>query len=105
MKYGTRFDDSYASQPLVLPDNDLSMRNMIVGRDGKLWLVDWERSGFYPPFCEFISMQNTAINDQVPKSWWDYIHLVTGPWVKEQKMLGLDWLKASMIPRRCVVYI
>jgi thiamine kinase-like enzyme len=68
-----------------------------VGRDGRLWLVDWEWSGFYPPFCELISVQSAAINDRGPKSWWDYIPLITGPWFKEQRMLGLDCMNARSI--------
>jgi Phosphotransferase enzyme family len=102
MNSGTQLDDSYASQPLVLMHNDLSMRNIIVGHDGRLWLVDWEWSGFYPPFCELISMQSAAINDQGPKSWWDYIPLIAGPWFKEQKMLGLDWMNNKAVYSRYV---
>ena len=33
-----RFDDS---KPLVFIHGDLSMRNIILGRDGKVWLIDW----------------------------------------------------------------
>jgi aminoglycoside phosphotransferase (APT) family kinase protein len=85
---GPRFDISYESQPLVLNHGDLSMRNIIVGRDGKLWLVDWEWAGFYPPFCESISMKSTALNDDAPSSWLKCIPLITGVWVKEEKMRG-----------------
>ncbi|KAF9029203.1 hypothetical protein BDP27DRAFT_1436696 [Rhodocollybia butyracea] len=34
------------SQPLVLIRGDLSMRNAIVGDDGRFWLVDWTWSAF-----------------------------------------------------------
>ncbi|KIM78178.1 hypothetical protein PILCRDRAFT_824646 [Piloderma croceum F 1598] len=81
---GPRFDDSYNSQPLVLTHNDLSMRNIVVGHDGKLWLVDWGWSGFYPPFCEYIATKSAAYNDKAPKSWWKYIPLITGAWPKEE---------------------
>jgi len=85
---GPRFDNSYNSQPLVLTHNDLSMRNIIVGRDGKLWLVDWGWSGFYPPFCEYIAIKSAAFNDRAPRSWCDYIPLMTGPWLKEEMMVA-----------------
>ncbi|KAF9073046.1 kinase-like domain-containing protein, partial [Rhodocollybia butyracea] len=52
-RYGTRAIDY--TQPLVLTHGDLSMRNMIVGDDGKLWLVNWEWSAFYPPCFEYIA--------------------------------------------------
>jgi hypothetical protein len=81
-----RFDDSCHSQPLVLTHNDLSMRNIIVGHDGKLWLVDWGWSGFYPPFCEYIATKSAAYNDDAPRSWWKYIPLVAGAWLKEENI-------------------
>ncbi|KAH9971786.1 hypothetical protein BJV77DRAFT_958133, partial [Russula vinacea] len=37
------FDDS---RPLVFTHGDLSMRNIIFGTDGRIWLVDWALSGF-----------------------------------------------------------
>jgi thiamine kinase-like enzyme len=85
-----RYEDAYDSQPLVLTHNDLCMRNIIVGRDGKLWLVDWEWSGFYPPFCEYIAMKSSAINDDALKSWCEYLPLIAGAWVQEEKMLGVE---------------
>jgi thiamine kinase-like enzyme len=85
-----RYEDVYDSQPLVLTHNDLCMRNIIVGRDGKLWLVDWEWSVFYPPFYEYIAMKSTAINDDAPKSWCEYLPLVAGAWVREEKMLRVE---------------
>jgi len=85
---GLRFDNSYDSQPLVLTHNDLSMRNIIGGRDGKLWLVDWGWSGFYPPFCEYIATKSAAYNDRAPMSWCNYIPLITGRWLKEVNMVA-----------------
>ena len=69
---GPRFDISYESQPLVLTHGDLSMRNIIVGCDGKLWLVDWEWAGFYPQFCKSIAMKSTALNDDAPSSCYQW---------------------------------
>ena len=37
------FDDS---RPPVFTHSDLSMRNIIFGRDGRIWLVDWVSQGF-----------------------------------------------------------
>jgi thiamine kinase-like enzyme len=81
---GESFEDT---QTLVLTHNDLNKRNIIVGRDGKLWLVDWEWSGFYPPWFEYIAMMSAADSDQAERSWWKHIPLVTGPYVKEKIML------------------
>jgi thiamine kinase-like enzyme len=70
------------------------MRNILVGCDGKLWLVDWEWSGFYPPWFEYIAMMSAADNDRAERSWWKHIPLTTGPWLKEKKLLRYNrfWL-------------
>lgn len=85
MTFGQQFD---MSDPLVLTHGDLSMRNILVGRDGKLWVVDWEWSGFYPQWFEYIAAMSAANNDDAPRSWWNHIPVVTGAWVKEKNMLG-----------------
>ena len=46
------FDDS---QPLVLTHNDINMRNILVGDDGRLWLIDWAWAGFWPPWFEYLA--------------------------------------------------
>jgi thiamine kinase-like enzyme len=76
------------SQPLVLTHMDLTMRNIVVGSDRKVWLVDWEWSGFYPPWFEYIAMISAAVNDNGPTSWRECIPEVAGDWSKEKIMLG-----------------
>ncbi|KAI0352037.1 hypothetical protein OH77DRAFT_830725 [Trametes cingulata] len=39
------FDDS---GPLVLTHQDLNLRNIIMDRDGRLWLIDFAWAGYYP---------------------------------------------------------
>ena len=46
------FDDS---QPLVLTHCDLNMRNILIGDDGRVYLIDWALSGFYPPWFEYVN--------------------------------------------------
>jgi hypothetical protein len=55
------FDDS---QPLVFSHHDLSMRNIILGVDGRVWLIDWGWSGFYPPWFEYLAITGAARNDK-----------------------------------------
>ena len=45
-----------ASLPLVLTHLDLHPGNIIVGDDGRVWLIDWEHAGFYPQWFEYASM-------------------------------------------------
>ncbi|PPQ71206.1 hypothetical protein CVT26_011019 [Gymnopilus dilepis] len=91
------------SHPLVLTHGDLSPRNILVGHDGRLWVVDWEWSGFYPPWCEYIMAASAALNDAMPRgwmvqpgtrqaaqSWWNYIPFITGTWPLESRLLLLE---------------
>jgi aminoglycoside phosphotransferase (APT) family kinase protein len=86
------------SQPLVFTHGDLAMRNMIMGHDGKIWLVDWGWSGFYPVWFEYMATLSALENDMRPeksqesedglRAWAKLIPLVTGEWVRERKLLG-----------------
>ncbi|KAF8875700.1 kinase-like domain-containing protein [Infundibulicybe gibba] len=55
------FDDS---KPLVFTHQDLNMRNIIVGDDGRLWLIDWAWAGYYPCWFEFVAMKEQARNEE-----------------------------------------
>ncbi|GLB36840.1 putative choline/ethanolamine kinase [Lyophyllum shimeji] len=46
-----------SSLPLVLTHLDLHPNNVIVGDDGRVWLIDWETAGFYPQWFEYASMR------------------------------------------------
>ncbi|KAG6840869.1 hypothetical protein C0991_003589 [Blastosporella zonata] len=50
---GEKFDDS---QPLVLTHQDLHLGNIILGTDGRLWVIDWEIAGYYPEWFEYCAM-------------------------------------------------
>lgn len=45
----------------VFTHQDLVPRNMIVDENDKLWLVDWGRSGYYPPYMEYAGMLMTKM--------------------------------------------
>jgi Phosphotransferase enzyme family len=50
---------------LVFTHHDLAPRNLLVDKQGHLWLLDWEYSGWYPVYFEYASMQNF----NVPRNW------------------------------------
>ncbi|KIJ11079.1 hypothetical protein PAXINDRAFT_101804 [Paxillus involutus ATCC 200175] len=52
-----RFDTSW---PVVFTHMDLCPRNILLARDGTLYVLDWGRSGFYPAWFEYVTM----ISDQ-----------------------------------------
>lgn len=65
--------------PLVFTHHDLNMRNIILGKDGKLWLIDWDYSGYYPRYFEYLSMHFAARAARVRSepSLWSYCPFVT----------------------------
>jgi hypothetical protein len=73
------FDDS---RPLVFAHQDLTMRNIIYGRDGRIWLVDWGLSGFYPWWFEYVSTVYAAERDRTPDSWNCLIPFIADPLFK-----------------------
>ncbi|KAF8186838.1 hypothetical protein K438DRAFT_2151849 [Mycena galopus ATCC 62051] len=87
----TSFDTSY---PLVLTHQDLNPRNIVVGNDGKLWIVDWAWAGFYPEWWESVAMKEQAENekivwgkDDIFPSWDEIIPLVCGEYKQMENWL------------------
>ncbi|KAI6105003.1 kinase-like domain-containing protein [Pisolithus thermaeus] len=93
-----KFDDS---GPLVLTHQDLNLRNVILGDDGRLWIVDWEWSGYYPPWFEFVATEIQAEDQRVSgtddKLWKTLIPFICGPYFTQS-----EWL-AVMSPAFCFV--
>lgn len=73
------------SWPLVLVHQDLGPHNLILGDDGRLWVIDWGWSGFYPGWFELAGME--AYNWSTPKSWKWLMLAATGPWYRQSKFL------------------
>ncbi|KAK0430198.1 hypothetical protein EV421DRAFT_1913249 [Armillaria borealis] len=45
---------------LVFSHVDLALRNLIMGKDGHLWLIDFATAGFYPQWFEYVNMRMDA---------------------------------------------
>ncbi|KAH9913539.1 kinase-like domain-containing protein [Fomitopsis serialis] len=81
------FDDR---GPLVLTHQDINMRNIIVGEDGRLWLIDWAWAGFYPRWFEYVAMriqsshEETVVDRKEPL--WDLlVPFICGPYYRQDK--------------------
>jgi len=93
------FDDS---KPLVLTHQDINMRNVIVGDDGRLWLLDWAWAGFYPRWFEFVAMKRQAGNEELvteqKEPLWDaFIPFICDPYYRQETWLNkmctaLNWV-------------
>ncbi|KAI0320246.1 kinase-like domain-containing protein [Amylostereum chailletii] len=64
--------------PLVLTHMDLHLRNLILGKDGQLWVIDWAEAGFYPEWFEGANMEEYAELRQYPASWTRLIPWMAG---------------------------
>ncbi|EEB90401.1 hypothetical protein MPER_11400 [Moniliophthora perniciosa FA553] len=78
------------TQPLVFSHLDLVPRNIILGADGRVWIIDWGFSGFYPPWFEYVAMKRQAVderlvNDVCFKYWEMFIPFICGPFFREER--------------------
>ncbi|KAK0219100.1 hypothetical protein IW262DRAFT_1317975 [Armillaria fumosa] len=86
--------DHSAFISLVFTHNDLNMRNLLLDKDGVLWVVDWGWAGFYPPWFEFLGMRYASQKDKNPESWQECIKYMAEPPVEVEewmKRIGYDY--------------
>ena len=93
-----QFDDS---ETLVLTHQDINPRNIIVGKDGRLWLVDFGWAGYYPPWFEYIGMlcqeEIETKRGAKHKYWRVFIPFICSPYFKQEMWLrnmasAFNWL-------------
>ncbi|KIM77568.1 hypothetical protein PILCRDRAFT_98574 [Piloderma croceum F 1598] len=80
---------------LVLTHNDLNMRNILLDNEGRLWLVDWGWSGFFPAGFEYLAMRFAAQKDREPKGWQTSIKFMAEPSFEMERWLvgiGYDYV-------------
>ncbi|KAI5994786.1 kinase-like domain-containing protein [Pisolithus albus] len=88
-----KFDDS---EPMVLTHQDINLRNIILGDDGRLWLINWGWSGYYPPWFEFVATltqaENPIISGTDDELWKSLIPFICGPYFAQIKWLeDMSW--------------
>ncbi|KAL5500846.1 hypothetical protein ACEPAH_9233 [Sanghuangporus vaninii] len=65
--------------PLVFTHMDLHPRNIILGDDGQLWIVDWSDAGWYPSWFEATSMIGIVkVRPEIPSSWTTWVPYMAG---------------------------
>jgi serine/threonine protein kinase len=86
----TFFDDS---MPLVFTHGDISPNNIRLGKDGTVWLIDWESAGAYPQWFEYANMMSYGDGDSGwPHGMRWFIPLIAG-WYRKQ----LSFLVNNMV--------
>ncbi|THH17241.1 hypothetical protein EW146_g3538 [Bondarzewia mesenterica] len=89
-------DESIFS-PLVFTHNDLNMRNILLDDDGRLWIVDWGFSGFFPTWFEYLGMLFAAQKDRERRGWQMMVKFMTEPAFEVERWMakiGYDYTQA-----------
>ncbi|KAE9410749.1 hypothetical protein BT96DRAFT_237017 [Gymnopus androsaceus JB14] len=81
-----RFDDLNSS-PLVMTHQDLNPRNIIVSESGRIWIVDWEKVGYYPPWFEYVTMDGQMKFDDNYIMYDNWIPFICGPYFPQLRWL------------------
>ncbi|GJE94047.1 hypothetical protein PsYK624_102150 [Phanerochaete sordida] len=89
---GVPVPTAYATpEPLVFTHNDLYMGNVILGRDGRVWLIDFGLSGFYPRSFEFTSairISEDFPHIRAPRSWRRCLPFIADPYFERRRRLS-----------------
>jgi hypothetical protein len=78
------FDDS---MPLVFTHDDISPYNIRLGKDGTVWLTDWESGGAYPKWFEYANMMAYDDDEGWPHGMRWFIPLIAGWYMKQLSFL------------------
>ncbi|KAG6817246.1 hypothetical protein H0H87_011303 [Tephrocybe sp. NHM501043] len=78
------------SEELVLCHQDLNLWNIILETDNTLWIIDWAWAGYYPPWFEYVAMenQNRGDDDSEDLLWRAAIPFICHPYFKQAKWWG-----------------
>ncbi|KAI8986817.1 hypothetical protein BD414DRAFT_440339 [Trametes punicea] len=80
------FNDSGS---LVMTNQDLNLRNIIVD-DGHRWIIDRAWAGCYPPWFEYVAMQQNEderISGTSDALWRALIPFICGPYYRQERWL------------------
>ncbi|TFY67197.1 hypothetical protein EVG20_g4022 [Dentipellis fragilis] len=67
---------------------DLNMMNIILDKCGRLWVIDWGNTGFYPPCIESLAMRHSnelILQNRVSLSWSRYRQFIAGPTSEDEE--------------------
>ncbi len=85
----SRRDPFRKCQKMVLTHMDLNMRNILVGKDARIWVIDWDRAGFYPEWFEYMNLSFVSMMS-TPISWQHCIPFITDPYFE-----CIRWMQAT----------
>ncbi|PIL23322.1 hypothetical protein GSI_14633 [Ganoderma sinense ZZ0214-1] len=78
---------------------DLNLSNVMLDRQGSLWIIDWANAGYYPPSMESIAMRRVdeiMHAEDVSSSWRRYRSFVAGTVPTEEEAFWDDFVIGSV---------
>lgn len=93
-------DRHFVERPLVFTHGDCSPRNLILGDDGKLWMIDWDRAGWWPDYFEYacIASDIGVPGFTVPVGWHEPALSLLPNYEDEHKLLETIAYPLSRMP-------
>lgn len=81
------------SSPLVMTHGCIHPGSVILGDDGRLWLVTWNSGGFYPTWFEHIVMKTYADIQEERTGRWDIVWQYLMAFVCGADFKAVDWFE------------
>ncbi|KAI0757990.1 hypothetical protein C8Q74DRAFT_1302518 [Fomes fomentarius] len=84
----------------VFTHGDLNGSNVLLDRQGSLWLIDWGMSGFYPACIESLAMrhvEHVVHPCDVSPSWPHYRNFIAGTTTKDEEDFWYNFFSAIYI--------
>ncbi|KAI0705739.1 hypothetical protein C8T65DRAFT_652609 [Cerioporus squamosus] len=81
----------------VFTHGDLNTSNVLLDRQGALWILDWDFAGFYPACMESVAMWHMDTNvhpDDTPHSWSRYRWFIAGATTDEEEQFWFNFYSA-----------
>jgi serine/threonine protein kinase len=68
---------------LIMCHMDIKLRNLILDKEGRLWILDWAWAGFFPPAFEHTSLEHIPAEDPNWEFAQDLLHELQPVWYDE----------------------
>lgn len=84
-----KFFDAFVERPLVFTHHDITAWNLLLDENDKLWLIDWDRSGWYPDYFESASMLQAIGHPDCrpPPDWFNMMESLLPDYSKQIRQL------------------
>ncbi|RPD67514.1 hypothetical protein L226DRAFT_608670 [Lentinus tigrinus ALCF2SS1-7] len=78
----------------VFTHGDLNPSNVLIDRQGTVWIIDWDSAGFYPSCIESVAMWHVDANiqhDNDAISWHGYRWFIAGKTTEEEEQFWYNF--------------